>query len=134
MKLLSIVLHEYILVVSYLFWFSGLVSMMILILSLILGLAANYPDQAKKIISVTPVWFKMLHNSLGLFAYGIGILSLCLGYYTKWFVFYTGSESRLVATVLTVFMSLWPLNGAFLSFYHQLKALITWHVNFHIIL
>lgn len=98
--------------------------MIILILSLLLGLAANYPDHAKKLISLTPVWFKMLHNSLGLLGYGIGIVSLCLGYYTKWFVYYTGSESRLVATVLTVFMSLWPLNGALLSLYHQLKALM----------
>lgn len=100
--------------------------MIILILSLPLGFAANYPDQTKKLISLTPVWIKMLHNSIGLFGYGIGILSLCLGYYTNWFIYYTGSESRLVATVLTVFVSLWPLNGAFVSLYYQIKALITW--------
>lgn len=90
-----------------------------------IGFAASYPEQAKKLVSLSPVWFKLLHNSLGLLGYGIGIISLCLGYYTNWFVYYTGSESRLVATILTVFMSLWPLHGAFVSGYRQIKALIT---------
>lgn len=99
--------------------------MIILILSLALGLAANYPDKAKQLVSMSPVCYKFLHNSFGLLGYGIGIISLCLGYYTNWFVYYTGSESRLVATILTVFMSLWPLNGAFVSIYRQIKALVS---------
>lgn len=107
----------------------GLISMIIIIISLVLGLAANYPDQANKLVSLSPVCFKFLHNTFGLLGYGIGILSLCLGYYTNWFIYYTGSESRLVATILTVFMSTYPLHGAFMSGYRQVKALVSWWRN-----
>lgn len=99
--------------------------MIVIILSLIFGLAATYPDQAKKFISLSAVSYKFIHNSFGLIGYGIGIISLCFGYYTNWFIYYTGSESRLVATILTVFMALWPLNGAFISAYRQIKALVS---------
>lgn len=102
--------------------FLGLISMIMLIISLVIGLAINYPDQANRIISLRPVTYKLNHNIIGTLGYAIGIISLCFGYYTNWFKYYYGEESRLVVTILTIVASIWPLNGALISAYHQIKA------------
>ncbi|KAJ8916368.1 hypothetical protein NQ315_005065 [Exocentrus adspersus] len=104
---------------------TGLVSMIFLILSLFLGLAATYSNEMKQFLSLRPVWYKLVHNGIGLLGYGIGIVSLCYAYYTKWFMFYNGPESRLVALVLTIAVSLWSINGALVSAYNQIKNLVS---------
>ncbi|CAG9860807.1 unnamed protein product [Phyllotreta striolata] len=101
---------------------TGLISMILLYISLGFGLAVNYPKQAEKFLPLRPVTNKFIHNITGLLAYGIGITSLCYGYFTNWFVYYTGEESRSVALGLTIAASIWPLNGAFISLWAQLKT------------
>ncbi|XP_057664335.1 transmembrane reductase CYB561D2-like isoform X2 [Diorhabda carinulata] len=103
---------------------TGLVSMIILIISIILGLAVHYPKSTKRIVSLRPVTFKFLHNISGLMGYGIGIISLCFGYFTDWFKYFNGAESRWVALIFTMAVSLWPLNGAFVSLWNQWKSLL----------
>lgn len=104
---------------------TGLVSMILIILSIPVGLAIKYFQEVKSYTNIRPVWFKTLHNILGLSGYAIGIISLCFGYYTHWFVFYTDFGSRLVALIVTILASIWTVNGAFVSLYHQVKSLIT---------
>ncbi|CAH1112372.1 unnamed protein product [Psylliodes chrysocephalus] len=103
---------------------TGLISMIILIISLILGLAVYYPNQAKNILPLRPVTIKLLHNVCGLLGFGFGIISLCYGYFTHWFIYYNGEESRYAALILTILVSLWPLHGAFVSLYHQVKSVL----------
>lgn len=103
---------------------TGLVSMIILIVSIILGLAVNYPKETKKIVPLRPVTFKFLHNISGLIGYGIGIISLCFGYFTNWFIYFNGPESRWAALIFTIVVSIWPLNGAVLSLWNQLKSVL----------
>ncbi|KAJ8962910.1 hypothetical protein NQ318_001321, partial [Aromia moschata] len=104
---------------------TGLVSMIILIISLFLGYAVNYSDQVRRFIPMRPVWYKLIHNVVGMLGYAIGIASLCFGYYTRWFkYYYPREESRIVAVVFTILVSLWSLNGALVSAYNQLKNLL----------
>ncbi|XP_072379692.1 transmembrane reductase CYB561D2-like [Diabrotica undecimpunctata] len=103
---------------------TGLISMIILIISCVLGLAVNYPTEAGRIISIRNVTFKFIHNISGLLGYGIGIMSLCFGYFTVWFMYFNGAESRWAALILTILVSIWPLNGAIVSLYNQYKAVL----------
>ncbi|XP_074037375.1 uncharacterized protein [Leptinotarsa decemlineata] len=104
---------------------TGLISMIFLIISLVLGMAVNYPDYTKKVIDLRPVWHKFSHNILGIIGYAIGIISLCYAYFTHWFAYYNGEESRWTALIITIFISLWPLNGAFVSAYNQIKTVLS---------
>ncbi|KAJ8962909.1 hypothetical protein NQ318_001320 [Aromia moschata] len=104
---------------------TGLISMIILIISVFLGLIVNYADAVKTILPVKPVWFKFSHNIIGLLGYVIGIVSLCYGYYTNYFVFYTSVESRLAALFVTIVGTIWTMNGAFVSAYNQIKSILT---------
>lgn len=104
---------------------TGLVSMILLILSVPVGLAIKYYQEVKPCISIRLIWCKATHNILGLLGYAIGIISLCYAYYTQWFVFYTDFESRLVALIVTVLASIWTINGAVVSLYHQIKTIVT---------
>ncbi|KAJ8980660.1 hypothetical protein NQ317_017586 [Molorchus minor] len=104
---------------------TGLVSMIFLIISLALGVAATYSEDVKRVLPVRPVWVKFLHNALGLLAYAVGIVSLCYAYYTNWFIYYTSEESRLAALVITIVGFVWTINGALVSAYNQIKTLVT---------
>ncbi|XP_018567157.1 cytochrome b561 domain-containing protein 2 [Anoplophora glabripennis] len=104
---------------------TGLISMIILILSLFLGVAANYSNEMKSYLSLRPVWYKFVHNGVGILGYAIGIVSLCYGYYTHWFAYYHGEESRAAALILTIVVSLWSINGAIASGYNQIKSLFS---------
>lgn len=104
---------------------TGFVSMILLILSLFLGAAANSSNEMQKYLSLRPVWYKFIHNGVGILGYAIGIVSLCYGYYTHWFKFYHGEESRMAALVLTIAVTVWSLNGAIVSGYNQIKNLIS---------
>lgn len=105
--------------------FAGLISMIILIISLFLGVAANYSNEMKRYLSLRPVWYKFIHNGVGILGYAIGIVSLCYAYYTRWFAYYHGEESRLAALILTIVVSLWSINGAIVSAYNQIRAIIS---------
>lgn len=99
--------------------------MIILIISLFMGFAIQYSDYVGQIFTIRPVLYKFSHNLSGLLGYAIGIMSLCFGFYTNWFIYYNGEESRLAALIVTILVSIWPLNGAFLSLYNQFKAVIS---------
>lgn len=107
------------------FALAGLISMIILIISLFLGIAANYSNEMKIYLSLRPVWYKFIHNGVGILGYAIGIISLCYAYYTHWFSYYHGAESRLAALILTIAVSLWSINGAIVSGYNQIKSIFS---------
>lgn len=102
---------------------TGFVSMILLILSIFLGLIANFTQEIKKILPIPVVYYKIVHNLIGLLGYGVGIISLCYAFYTNWFVFYTSEDSRTVALVVTIICSLWSVNSAFASGYNQIKTI-----------
>lgn len=110
------------------YFFAGLVSMILLIVSVPAGLIIKYYKEVKSYVPVRPIWWKTIHNILGLLGYIIGIISLCYGYYTHWFVYFTDYESRLVALIVTILTTLWTLNGACVSLVHQIKSLKSWFV------
>lgn len=102
-------------------FFSGLVAMILFILSIFLGVIANYSQKLKKCAS--PVILKFLHNFFGVFGYIVGVVSLCYSYYSDWFVFYTSEGTRLGLLIATVFGSLWMLNRSFISGYNQIRTI-----------
>ncbi|KAJ8929111.1 hypothetical protein NQ314_018225 [Rhamnusium bicolor] len=75
-----------------------LISMIFLIISLGLGIAVNYLDAMKTVFPMRPVWYKLIHNLVGLLGYAIGIISLCYAYYTNWFIYYTGGRFKISRT------------------------------------
>lgn len=101
---------------------TGLICMIILIISLICGPMALFSTCFMKWLS--PQWIKLIHNITGQFAYIMGIISLCLGYYIGWFITYTSETSRASATILTVIVALWSLIGAWKSSVHQIKSIL----------
>ncbi|XP_063933003.1 transmembrane reductase CYB561D2-like isoform X1 [Zophobas morio] len=103
---------------------TGLISMILFILSIFLGLMATYSQYLKHYLR--PVWFKLAHNFVGLLGYVVGVVSLCYAYYTDWFVFYTSKESRLIALIATILGTLWTINGSLMSAYSQIRALLNY--------
>jgi cytochrome b-561 domain-containing protein 2 len=101
---------------------TGLISMILLILSIIFGYMANYSQKLTKY--GRPVFFKFNHNVVGLLGYLIGVVSLCYAFYTHWFVYFTTEASRLVAVIATILGVLWTMNAAIVSGYHQIKTLL----------
>lgn len=99
--------------------------MLIIILSLFLGVLATYSTDLK-FLPIKPVWYKFTHNWLGLLGYIIGMISLCYAYYTSWFAWYNGEESRLAALILTVAVTVWSISGAVVSLFNQLNSIISW--------
>ncbi|XP_060522779.1 transmembrane reductase CYB561D2-like [Cylas formicarius] len=104
---------------------TGLISMILIIAAIPVGLAINYANEIKRVLTVRPLWYKAIHNFLGLLGYVIGIISLAFAFYTKWFVYYTGPEARMLSLVATILGSIWMVNGALVSMYHQIKSLVT---------
>ncbi|KAF7267639.1 hypothetical protein GWI33_019130 [Rhynchophorus ferrugineus] len=101
---------------------TGLISMIFVIISIPVGLAIKYHKEVKSRVPGRLIVWKLTHNTLGLLGYIIGIISLCYGYYTHWFVYYTSYESRLLGFIVTVIATLWTLNGALVSLYNQIKS------------
>ncbi|XP_050305480.1 uncharacterized protein LOC126742737 isoform X3 [Anthonomus grandis grandis] len=102
---------------------TGLVSMILLILSLPVGLLIKYHKETQRYLPIRPILYKLSHNLLGILGYAVGIVSLCYGFYTHWFVYYTSYESRILALVVTILASAWTLNGALVSLWHQVKSI-----------
>lgn len=96
--------------------------MLLVLASFILGFGAANPQNFSHI--ARPVLFKFLHNILGIAGYVIGMISLIYGYYTHWFVYYTSAETRIVASVATGIVTVWPLYAALRSCYEQFRNLI----------
>lgn len=96
--------------------------MLLVLLSFIFGFAAANPQKFNNIAQ--PVTFKFLHNFLGIAGYVIGMISLIFGYYTHWFVYYTSSETRIVASIATGILTVWPLYAALKSCYGQFRNVI----------
>lgn len=103
------------------FYISGLVSFILVIVSVFLGLAAASGQSLKSLLR--PVWFKFLHNFLGAAAFVIGIVSLLYGYETGRFRRFASEESRLVARIVISVITAWVLRAPFVSGYNQIKTI-----------
>lgn len=124
---------EDIIVFNIKYYVTGLISMILCLLSLALGLATYNSRKLKNI--VRPVTLKFVHNLVGILGYIIGIVSLCYAYYTRWWVFYTEEKSRMAAVIVTVITTLWTLNGSISSGFNQLKSVINkWSIRIKILL
>lgn len=104
---------------------TGLVSLILILLSVPAGLIIKYHREVSPHLPIGVIWFKALHNLLGIAGYLVGIISLGFAFYTNWFVFYTEWQSRLAALIFTITVAVWTLNGAVVSLYHQFKTLIS---------
>jgi len=102
-----------------------LVSLILILLSVPAGLIIKYHREVSPHLPIGVIWFKALHNLLGIAGYLVGIISLGFAFYTNWFVFYTEWQSRLAALIFTITVAVWTLNGAVVSLYHQFKTLIS---------
>lgn len=102
---------------------TGLISMILCLLSLLIGLATYYSTKLRNMIK--PVKLKFIHNLVGILGYIIGIVSLCYAFYTRWWIFYTEEKSRLAAVIVTIITTLWTLNGSISSGYNQIKSIFT---------
>lgn len=96
--------------------------MLLILVSFICGFAAANPQKFSHI--ARPISFKFFHNFLGIAGYVIGMISLIYGYHTHWFVYYTAAETRIVASVATGILTIWPLYAALKSCYVQFKILV----------
>lgn len=99
--------------------------MIFVIISIPIGLTIKYYKEVKSHVPGRPIVWKLTHNTLGLLGYIIGIISLCYGYYTRWFVYYTSYESRLLGLIVTIIATCWTLNGALVSLYNQIKSVVS---------
>ncbi|KAH1007457.1 hypothetical protein HUJ04_004687 [Dendroctonus ponderosae] len=104
---------------------TGLISLIFLVISIPVGLVIKYHREVNPYLPFRLIWYKAIHNILGILGYVIGIVSLCYAFYTNWFIYYTTYESRLLALVVTILASLWTLNGAVLSLAHQIKSVFS---------
>lgn len=96
--------------------------MLLILFSFILGFAAANSQTFSHI--ARPVLIKFLHNILGIIGYVIGMISLIYAYYTHWFVYYTSYETRMVASVATGILTVWPLYAALNNCYGQFRNVI----------
>lgn len=96
--------------------------MLLILVSFAFGFVAANPQLLKNV--ARPVVFKFLHNFLGIAGYVIGMISLIYGYYTHWFKYYASAETRIVASVATGIVTVWPLYAALKSCYGQFRDVI----------
>ncbi|KRT82672.1 hypothetical protein AMK59_4579 [Oryctes borbonicus] len=101
---------------------TGLIAMIILILAILGGFCAMFAQSLKGFLR--PVITKFIHNVLGNLSFIFGIVSLCCGYYTNWFAYYTSEASRLAATIVTAIICVWSLIHAFISGVKQVQAIM----------
>lgn len=98
--------------------------MIVLTLSMFLGLVVKYSNKVKAFFSLKPIWYKLIHNFVGLIGYALGIISLCYAYFTDWFILHNAETSRLTALALTITAALWSINKAIVSLCSQIKGVI----------
>ncbi|GJQ76744.1 hypothetical protein Trydic_g15587 [Trypoxylus dichotomus] len=101
---------------------TGLIAMIFIIFGSLVGLCAKFAQSLKGFLR--PVITKFIHNVLGNLSFIFGIVSLCCGYYTNWFAYYTSEASRLAATIVTVVICVWSLIHAFVSGVKQVQAIM----------
>ncbi|KAL1512824.1 hypothetical protein ABEB36_002346 [Hypothenemus hampei] len=104
---------------------TGLISLIFLVISLPFGLMIKYNREVAPYLPIRTIWAKTLHNFLGILGYGIGVISLCYGFYTNWFSYYTSYEARLLALIATLLTGLWTLNGAIISLVEQINTILS---------
>jgi len=97
---------------------TGLICMIFIVFALVCGPLA-FSSSLNRFAA--PVWFKLAHNIVGQLAYIMGIVCLCLGYYTDFFVFYNSESSRITATVVTSLVAVWSLFYSWKSLIHLIK-------------
>lgn len=102
---------------------AGFVSWLFVLLSVILGLFAAKPQLFKGIIK--PVYFKFLHNIVGLVGYGAGMVSLGYALYMRGIKSHATDDEVKAVAYLLGFVTVWSALGAFRSMYHQLKTIVT---------
>jgi len=66
-------------------------------------------------------YFELIHDLLAQSAYIMGILSLCTGYNTEWFKFYTPRGIPITFTFITILGAIWSLKSSWKSLYHKIK-------------
>lgn len=97
--------------------------MVLVLVSFLLGFVSANATMFSGI--ARPVWFKFIHNFLGIAGYVIGIVSLIYGYETGWFrnnYSKTACQAIIIATAL---VTVWSLYAAIISGYNQLKTIFS---------
>ena len=96
--------------------------MIFIILASIVGLFTYYSKHFTGY--VRPVVLKLIHNVSGQVAFIVGIVSLCLGFYIPWFVYYTTEQSRATVTAITAILCAWTLVYALISTVKQARSIV----------
>lgn len=96
--------------------------MILVIIALICGLITYYASAFSKWIP--PVWFKLVHNIVGQLAFISSVVCLLLAYFIDWFCYHTSEKSRILATVVTVLITLSSLFCAWKSILNQIKSIL----------
>ncbi|KAK9717533.1 Eukaryotic cytochrome b561 [Popillia japonica] len=101
---------------------TGLIALIFLVFGSILGLCALFAQSLKGFLR--PVITKFIHNVLGNLTFIFGIVSLCCGFYTNWFAWYTSEASRMAAVIVTAIICVWSLIHSFISGFKQIQAIM----------
>lgn len=108
--------------INHCFFFTGIISVGILLGSLLLGLLSANAQSLNRI--ARPIWFKFFHNFIGITGYVIGMVSLYYGFYTGWFRRQFSEEARDALSYVTFIVLIWSLYAALISLWNQMKIIV----------
>lgn len=95
----------------------GLASLIFMITTMLGGLGALYSLKLKHYLA--PIYTKLLHASVGLSTFCLGVITILLGFYSKWWQF--GDILRYTSMVLVLAVMLLTILRPMLKIYFRLK-------------
>lgn len=95
----------------------GLASLIFMITTMLGGLGALYSLKLKQYLA--PIYMKLLHASVGLSTFCLGIITILLGLYSQWWQF--GDTLRYTSIVLVLAVMLLTILRPLLKIYFRLK-------------
>lgn len=95
----------------------GLASIIFMYVTMLGGIGALYSLKLKYYLA--PIYTKLLHASVGLITFSLGVITILLGFFSKWWHF--GDIIRYTNMVLVLFVMLFTILRPILKIYFRLR-------------
>lgn len=99
--------------------------MILMIIASCGGILATHVQRISRIIPIRPIWWKIFHNSIGLSAYIVGMISICFATQTWWGLVYFTYEIQVAIIVVVGIAAFWTSISAFVTITDYLKSLFS---------
>ncbi|CAG9791913.1 unnamed protein product [Diatraea saccharalis] len=97
----------------------GLASLIFMVLTMLGGLGALYSLKLKAYLA--PIYTKLLHASVGLITFTLGIITICLGLFSQWWSKVGDDILRYISLVLVLLVMIFTVLRPTLKIYFRLK-------------